>query len=112
MSVYNVGPMIGYDKGKIAISSRNSFDLNDISGKVYCYKDCPSFCWDTSTVWKASLPRGYPSLKNQVSTFPIIPAPSPTKKTTSKGHHRMIVLPVQCRQWPKLGASHLRRAKQ
>lgn len=93
MSVYNdsAGPMI--DAGPAAkTSEKNSGDLNDIVGSVYCYyqdQQETSECWENKTIWQA-VKDGFPllqdmpiplSLSRSASVPPtptVSPSPSPS----------------------------------
>lgn len=63
MSVHKSDPMIG--SGSSTHESQNSNNIRDIEGKVYCYQGNTP-CWDSNTVWKATLPDGLPMLQAQV----------------------------------------------
>ena len=64
MSVYNgdTGDMIGAGSNNVHKNKKNSGDLGDISGTVYCYNHVNIQCWDTHTVWQA-LGDDFPTLQ-------------------------------------------------
>ena len=70
MSVYNgkTGDMVGDNDAKTnSLMAKNSGDLENITGTVYCCDD-DNTCWDTKTVWQVV-----------DDDFPILrPAPSPS----------------------------------
>ena len=68
MSVYtSADNMVGDNAAadKILTQEKNSHDLNDITGTIYCY-DSES-CWDTDTVWAMIPSDDLPILQFQVS---------------------------------------------
>ena len=64
MSVHNTGPIVesnDADAGVLTLD-KNSDNLDDITGKVYCYDD--NECWDEQTIWRAA-PDDLPGLQFQ-----------------------------------------------
>ena len=77
MSVHNTGPPTGGGATGLPELSRNSNNVSDLNGTVYCYAE--NECWDTVTVWKA-MPHDFPILQAHISPSPSpTPAPSTTK---------------------------------
>ena len=110
MSVYNGEPMIGSDQANVTFASRNSDNLEDILGKVYCHKNSTSgasLCWDTKTIWGV-LPNRFPILQAQLSSPPTVPVPQAPSNT----QHRIIVLPVQCNQGSKRSFTYRRNSRE
>ena len=90
MSVCNGGKMIG-SSGAVTLK-KNSGDLKDITGSVYCYSNGGGAeeCWDTKRIWQAvdnnfpllMVPPLFPSPSQSPSPTPSI-SPTPKKTQTS-----------------------------
>ena len=84
MSVYDgsKGGMVGdsTEGANKTIEEKNSGDLNDIIGSVYCYGDDGN-CWDTETVWQP-VEDGLPILLSPSLPSPL-PSSSPNETQTS-----------------------------
>ena len=73
MSVHNGGPIVGENESpdSILTERKNSGDINDIIGQIYCFEKC----WDSETIWQ-SVNEGFPILRSP-------PTPSPTPSVTA-----------------------------
>ena len=81
MSVHSGGDMIGWNShSKALIEEKNSANLSDITGTVYCYNghgEQPE-CWDTETIWQA-VGNDFPILQGLVPPPPSsTPSPTPS----------------------------------
>ena len=83
MSVYNgdTGEMIG-GIGDVTIEAKNSGDLRNITGTVYCYrKEKEEECWDTEKIWQ-EMDSDFPVLQDMPNVIPSRP-PQPTSTMTA-----------------------------
>ena len=91
MSVFNgeTGNMIGHDGAEeLTFKEKNSANLSDIMGTIYCYNDGKEQkeCWDTESIWQ-QIDDGFPMLRDMPTSLPseaAVPSsnPSPTPKKT------------------------------
>ena len=86
MSVYNgdTGDMIGGGSNDAHNTEKNSGDLGDITGTVYCYNDDNTQCWDTDTVWQVVEEEDFPTLQDMPTPLPsATPSPTPSTSTST-----------------------------
>ena len=89
MSVYNGdnGPIAG--AGSLA-EFKNSNDLDNITSRIYCYENDPTYCWN-STIWFA-VPNNFPILQPPPTQTPSATLTVTNTPTTTGA----------CSRWPSL----------
>ena len=85
MSVYNDGPIVGRNNADTSSFTRkkNSGNLTDITGKVYCYN---GECWNSESIWQL-VENDVPILRSPPTSSPR-PAPSASPGVTPKDYER------------------------